>query len=400
MSGMLACSPGVCLEKPRGARIFKEQRSHSYGNRRAFIIIFFSSGNSPNPIHVFWSLLCGRMWSKAECRDLGERGGSDPVVGTFLKERGPRFLPRGTRCAHVSWKPVQSAFTQPIFSPQELFLVFKEEKKKSKKKKKPFTAWLLAYCAAEAVSSKGTSPPAAGGVFVGLPSLAPLLPAANADIPPPRDKASLSPWDISVSVPGRGGCLGSRPLLGAPPPLCLRLSGLLQAFRNHSTVSTASGVPSLRREGRPPWNIVNSPILGLAFFRKTDGHSLRGQYGCRDPAGLASRTACPKGPGRLWGRVAWARCEAIGSGGGCGERDRERPVDRAGGSSALADRCRAGMERPSLAGRSAFTSRGDGRARRRGACRAGGRQFMELPSRGRVPLPCRSRPPLHGCDCG
>lgn len=134
---MLACSPGVCLEKPRGTQIFKEQRSHSYGNRRAFIIIFFSSGNSPNPIHVFWSLLCGRMWSKAECRDLGERGGSDPVVGTFLKERGPRFLPRVTRCAHVSWKPVQSAFTQPIFSPQELFLVFKEEKKKSKKKKKP-----------------------------------------------------------------------------------------------------------------------------------------------------------------------------------------------------------------------------------------------------------------------
>lgn len=77
------------------------------------------------------------MWSKAECRDLGERGGSDPVVGTFLKERGPRFLPRVTRCAHVSWKPVQSAFTQPIFSPQELFLVFKEEKKKAKKKKTP-----------------------------------------------------------------------------------------------------------------------------------------------------------------------------------------------------------------------------------------------------------------------
>lgn len=151
-----------------------------------------------------------------------------------------------------------------------------------------------------------------------------------------------------------GGRLGSRPLLGAPPPLCLRLSGLLQAFRNHSTVSTASGVPSLRREGRPPWNIVNSPILGLAFFRKTDGHSLRGRYGCWDPAGLASRTACPKGPGRLRGRVAWARCEAIGSGGGCGERDRERPVDGAGGSSALADRCRVGMERPSPAGRSAF----------------------------------------------
>lgn len=237
---------------------------------------------------------------------------------------------------------------------------------------------------------------------MGLPSLAPLLPAANADIPPPRDKASLSPWDISVSVGGGGawvhalssgsvggGRLGSRPLLGAPPPLCLRLSGLLQAFRNHSTVSTASGVPSLRREGRPPWNIVNSPILGLAFFRKTDGHSLRGRYGCRDPAGLASRTACPKGPGRLRGGVAWARCEAIGSGGGCGERDRERPVDGAGGSSALADRCRVGVERPSI-----FTSRGDGRARRRGARYATGHQFMELPSRGRVPLPCRSRPPL------
>lgn len=173
------------------------------------------------------------MWSKAECRDLGERGGSDPVVGTFLKERGPRFLPRGTRCAHVSWKPVQSAFTQPIFSPQELFLVFKEEKKKSKKKKNPFTAWLLAYCAAEAVSSKGTSPPAAGGVFVGLPSLAPLLPAANADIPPPRDKASLSPWDISVSVRGRGAPGLTPSPRGAPstlPPARWSSAGISQPF--------------------------------------------------------------------------------------------------------------------------------------------------------------------------
>lgn len=76
--------------------------------------------------------------------------------------------------------------------------------------------------------------------------------------------------------------------------------------------------------------------------------------------------------------MAWARCEAIGSGGGCGERDRERPVHRAGGSSALADCCHVGMERPSLAGRTALTSQGDRRSYMgvciRGTRRTAGRQ--------------------------
>lgn len=158
--------------------------------------LFFSSGNSPNPIHVFWSLLYRRMWSKAECSDPGEHGGSDPVVGTFLKERRPRFLSRVTRSAQVSWKRVQSASCSRVFVLRSCFWFLRGEKKK-----KAFTAWLLAYRAAEAISSKVTSPPlAAGGVFVGLPSL----------VPAPRSKCRHpSPWRQGFSRPLGHFCLCS-----------------------------------------------------------------------------------------------------------------------------------------------------------------------------------------------
>lgn len=79
MSGMLACSPGVCLEKPRGARIFKEQRSHSYGNRRAFIIIFFLLGTLPT-LFMYFGLFCAE-----EC-------GAKRSVGTWGNVEGATQL--------------------------------------------------------------------------------------------------------------------------------------------------------------------------------------------------------------------------------------------------------------------------------------------------------------------